>query len=289
MKTVTDNQTLYHLIRDYMQAMGTSRTTIVALQSYIDAVRRLDCNESDFKPLMLELNQVIKSAEPKIVSLTHLIEEFEAEMETHSMGSLDQIKERTAELLTQKLKRFETDTLKLTRHCADRIETGDFIIASSPTAYICDAFAVAHKELSRSFRVLALKQDFLRTRELVKTLEHHQIPYELIPQYNLSHYLGQTTKLFISAVSVTTDQKAVTGLGTANVVSICHAHNVPVYLFVESLKFSHTPLSDQHIYREETETKESNITFHMTTYSNDFVGMHRVDHLITENGEKPQQ
>jgi hypothetical protein len=65
--------------------------------------------------------------------------------------------------------------------------------------------------------VLALKQDFIRTKELVNDLARHGVDHLLIPEYNLSHYLKSATKLFIGAVSVSADNQAVTGVGTANV------------------------------------------------------------------------
>lgn len=278
-------QSLYHLMRDYMAVMGTSRTTVIALQAYINAIQRVDCEDKELKPLILSLNRVINHAEPKNVSLWHLIREFETEMAPHFNTPKDQLKNRAVDILTRKLKRFETDTRNLTERCAECIHSGDFIIVSSPTGYIRNALILAHAHLERSFRILVLKQDLPRTRDIVEALDHHEIPYELIPQYNLSHYLASATKLFISAVSVTSDNKAITGLGTAGAVSICHAHQVPVYMFVESLKFSQTPLSGQHIYKTEKKHVESEVVFHVTTFSNDFVDLNQVDHMITEKGE----
>ncbi|RJP77871.1 MAG: hypothetical protein C4522_14345 [Desulfobacteraceae bacterium] len=286
MKTTEKNQILYHLIRDYMYTMGTSRTTIVALKSYIDAIQRLNCTEQELKGLVLELNEVLKKTEPKIVSLAHLIEVFEEEMKQHWDSGMEAFKSRATAYLEQQLKRFEADTKSVTAQCAERIEPGDFIITSSPTEYLSKAFILAHTALKKQFKVLVLKQDYLRTRDMVNTLENHGIEYVLIPQYNLSHFLGKANKLFIGAVSISTDQKAVTGFGTANVVSICHTHNVPVYLFIETLKFSHTPLQDQHIYMEKKDIIESDTIFHMTSFSNDFVDLNLINHLVTEKGER---
>jgi translation initiation factor eIF-2B subunit alpha len=46
------HQALYNLIRAYMHAVGTSRTTVVALKSYIDAVQRLNCAIADIRPML---------------------------------------------------------------------------------------------------------------------------------------------------------------------------------------------------------------------------------------------
>ncbi|RJQ86382.1 MAG: hypothetical protein C4519_02050 [Desulfobacteraceae bacterium] len=279
------HQTLYPLVRDYMNAMGTSRTTLVAIKSYIDAVQRLKCTPAEFKPLLLELNAVIRSTEPTVVPLVHIIEEFEAEMQPFFDKGLDAAKAKATEILGSKLKRFEADTQQLTQCCTDFIEQGDFIVVHSPTGYIRNAFVRAHTELKKAFQVLILKQDFHRTKDLVSTLGEHKVKYLLIPEHNLSHYLEQADKLFISAVTITADGKAVTGPGTANVVSICHAYKVPVYLFAESIKFSHRSLPDQCIHKEECYRVEGDYYFQITAFSHDFVDLKMVDHLVTEKGE----
>lgn len=279
------HQTLYPLVRDYMNALGTSRTTLVALKSYMEAVRRLKCPDEQFRASLMELNAVIRQTEPKVVPLVHLIEEFEDELRASSEQNLESAKNVVVQILESKLQRFEADTLKLSEQCMARIEPNDFIIVHSPTAYIRDAFVLAHTQLKRSFKVLVLKQDFLRTKDLVNAFDAHHVDYLLIPEHNLSHYLEQTNKCFISAVTITADGKAVTGPGTANVVSICHAYGVPVFLFAESLKFSHRLLPEQRIHKKESDTVEGDYRFQLTAFSHDFVDLKLVDHLYTENGK----
>jgi translation initiation factor 2B subunit (eIF-2B alpha/beta/delta family) len=281
------NRTLYDLIRAYLHSLGTSRTTVVALKSYIDAVGRLKCTSADFRPMLARLNTVIKNTEPKVIPLVHLIEAFEAEMESFRESSLELEKKRAVDVLTQKLEHFETATATVTANCMNCIAPDDFIIVHSTTAYIRNALVRAHRELQRTFKVLALKQDFIRTKELVNDLAHYRVDHLLIPEYNLSHYLKSATKLFIGAVSVSSDNQAVTGVGTANVVSLCHWYHVPVYLFVESIKFAHKGLADQHIYDELQDRTEADFTFHLTTFSHDFVNLAMIDHLVTETGEIP--
>ena len=285
MKAKTSH-TLYHLIRDYMDALGTSRTTVVALRSYIDAVQRLKCTDAGFGAMLENLNTVIKNTEPKVIPLVHLIEAFESEVQAASGLPLAAAKEKAVAILTQKLEGFEADTAKVTENCINCIAPDDFIIAHSTTAYIRNALIRAHGTLKRPFKVLVLKQDFIRTKELVHDLEQHRVEHIVIPEYNLSHYLKTAGKLFIGAVSVTSDNQAVTGIGTANIVSLCHWYHVPVYLFVETLKFAHRTLPDQNIFNEEQERIEADFTFRMKTFSHDFVDLAMVDHVITEAGEK---
>lgn len=284
--TAADHDNLYELVRSYMDALGTSRTTLVALQSYQAAVAKLKCSADAFEPLIKELNRVVMSTEPKVIPLLHLLDEFETEMEPFFRLPLKEAKQHAVAILNRKLERFEKDTLQLTLRCMDCIEPNDFIAVHSATAYIRNALVRAHKELRRPFKVLALKQDFQRAKELAFDLENHGLEHILIPETNLSHYLSSVNKLFVGAVSITSDNHAVTGIGTANVVSLCHSSGVSVYLFAETLKFANLPLQEQHIHQEREERVESSFTFRMTTFSHDVVPLRMIDRLVTETGEK---
>jgi translation initiation factor eIF-2B subunit alpha len=284
MKTAS-NESLYRLILENMRILGASRTTLVALDAYVDAVRRLNCRQDAFTPALHALNAVIRGTEPKLTPLVHLIDEFEAEMLPFQAGSLEALKKEAIRLLEQKHERFEAATGRVTEQCMDRIATNDFIIAHAPTGYLRNAFVRAFKELKQRFDVLILKNDFYRTKELINALEAHRVPYLVIPEYNLSHFLDRTNKLFIAAVSVTSDGRAVTGIGTANVVGLCRWHRVPVYLFAERLKFTHLPLPEQRIHVAQEDRLESGFTFRMTTFSHDIISLGMIDHLVTEDGE----
>lgn len=286
MTTITDHSVLYRLIRDYMHAMGASRTTLVALQSYMDSIRRLRCTEAEFKPALFELDEVICNTEPKVIPLVHLIREFEAEMQPHFDSGLDHAKAAATRILAGKIEQFEDVTERLTAHCVERIADGDFIVTHSPTGYIRDALVRAHGDLGRRFKVLVLKQESLRSKQLVEALEQRQVEHLVIPEQHLSHYLEVVNKLFIGAVSVSADRKAITGIGTANAVGVCYAHRIPVYLFLETIKFAHTPLPNQRIYREQQATVEADFTFRMTTFSHDFVDLAMIGHVVTEEGEQ---
>ena len=280
-----DNQNLYDLIRSYMAEMGTSRTTEVALKSYIDAVGRLKCDAADFKPMLTRLNEVIKNTEPRVIPLVHLVETFEAEMAAGSDLPLETGKQQAMDLLNRIRDQFQEATARVTANCMACIAPGDLIIAHLLPAYIREALVRARTEQERSFRVLVVKQDFVRTRELIDALQAHHIDHLLIPEYNLSHYLKGPAKFFTGAVSVTPDNQAVTPVGTANMVGLCHWYRVPVYLFVESIKFAHKPLADQRIYSEAQVKTEADVTFHMATFSHDFIDLAMIDHIVTEKGE----
>jgi translation initiation factor 2B subunit (eIF-2B alpha/beta/delta family) len=147
----------------------------------------------------------------------------------------------------------------------------------------------AKEVLKKNFKLIILKQDFVKTKLLVRTLSKAKIDLLVVPEYSLSHYIEKANKLFIGAVSITPDAKVVAAIGTANIVGLCHLNKVPVYLFANSLKFSFHPSSSQRIHTKTVSTSQDDVKYMLTTHSHDIVDLKLVDHLVTEDGkiEKP--
>ena len=281
-----EKEILYKLIRDHEEIMGVSRTTVVALHSYRDALQKLkDSDTGTFKDSVLELNAVIKNTEPKIIPLIHLIEEFETELQIHSAAPYAQIRDHALRILSQKISRYEKCMQGVIDHGLRVVAENDFIIVQSPSFAIQSILKRAHSELNKQFKVLILDQDFIRIKQLIKELSRIGVSLMVVPEYNLSHFLKTATKLLIGAVSITPDQQVITTVGTANAVGLCHLNRIPIYLLANSLKFAHRKVFEQHIYSEESQRSRDNLTFRHATYSHDLVDLRLIDHVITEQGE----
>ena len=278
-------ESLYQLFRDHEEVMGTSRTTIVALQSIHDSIQRLRCPPHALENLVLELDDVIKNTQPKIIPLVHLIEAFESEMRPHFGKPLDEAKACALAILDQKLALFQSAIERLVDHGRRLIEDGDVIIAHSPSLAVRNALASAHTDLHRRFRVIVLEQHFIRIKQLIRDLTANGIEHLVIPEYNLSHFLEIANKLFLGATSVTPDRKVITTVGSANIAGLCHLNRIPVYLLINSLKFAHQSVAGQKIFKADQKQAKENLTYMQTTFSHDMVDFDLIDHVITEEGK----
>ena len=283
-----ERQNLYKLFRDHEDVMGSSRTTLVALESLINAIKRLKCVDDAFEGLLMELGDVIKNTEPKIVPLIHLIEDFEVEMKSHFGKKFEKIRGLALKLLTEKMTRFQLNMEKVSENGTKHVNDNDFIIVHSPSMVVKNALIVAHADLHKKFQVLILKQDFIKTKQLMSDFSKAGLDHIVIPEYNLSQYLERANKLFIGAMSVTADKKVIAAVGTAGIVSLCHLNEIPVYLLINSLKFAHQILLEQHIHKKEEIIQEDDFIYRLTTHSHDKIDLTLIDHLITEVGEIPQ-
>jgi translation initiation factor eIF-2B subunit alpha len=278
-------ESLYQLFRDHEAVMGTSRTTVVALQSLRDSIQRLRCPPHDFENLLLELGSVIKNTQPKIIPLVHLIEAFETEMRPHFGKPLSEAKACALAILDQKLALFNFSNDQLVDFGRRLIKDGDVIIAHSPSLAVRGALVSARTDLHRQFRVIVLEQHFIRIRQLIRDLAANGIEHLVIPEYNLSHFLNTASKLLLGAISVTADRKVIATIGSANIVGLCHLNGIPVYLLVNSLKFAHKGAAGQKIYKSDRQQSRESLTYMQTTFSHDLVDFNLIDHVITEEGE----
>jgi translation initiation factor 2B subunit (eIF-2B alpha/beta/delta family) len=277
-------ESLYQLFRDHEEVMGTSRTTIVALQSIHDSIQRLKCPPHALENLVLELDDVIKNTQPKIIPLVHLIEAFESEMRPHFGKPLDAAKACALAILDQKLALFQSAIERLVDHGRRLIEDGDVIIAHSPSLVIRNALTSAHTDLQRKFRVIVLEQHFIRIKQLIRDLAASGVEHMVIPEYNLSHFMEIANKLFLGATSVTPDRKVITTVGSANIAGLCHLNGIPVYLLINSLKFAHQSVAGQKIFKADQKQDKENLIYTQTTFSHDMVDFDLIDHVITEEG-----
>lgn len=279
-----DRDNLFRLFRDHGDVLGTSGTALVALESFIASVRQVRCRADQLQALVGELTTAIKATEPRITPLIHLVEEFEAEMQGGYSDDLQATKTRLVASLQGKIEKQKALLRRVVEHGRRCVTDGDVVIVYSTSAAVRDILLEANRE-GKKIRVLILKQDFTKTRKLIWSVSGADIAHQVIPEYNLSNFVAGANKLFLGAISVTPDQKAVCPLGTTEVVSLCHVHKIPVYLFADSLKFSHRDSCEQHIHEKRQDLSHDDVSYSLTIHSHCLVDLDLIDHLVTEDGD----
>ncbi len=283
-----DKEILFKLFRDHEDVLGSSRIAMLALQAFINSIQALRCDATDLRDLFTELCEAIKHTEPRIVPLIHLIKPFETEMQTQYGDDLEKTKNEAIRILTAKLDLLKSKVGKVIEHGVGLIKDGDTIIVHTASSDVTQLLAMAREVFHKNFKVIILKQDFVKTKLLIKTLAKAEVELQVVPEYSLSHYIEQANKLFIGAVSITPDAKVITAIGTSNIVSLCHLNKIPVYLFASSLKFSHHSSSHQKVHTKRVAKFHDDVAYTLTTHSHDIVSLKLIDYLITEDGEVDQ-
>jgi translation initiation factor 2B subunit (eIF-2B alpha/beta/delta family) len=166
----------------------------------------------------------------------------------------------------------------------DHITDGDFIVLHAVEEPV-ELLLPEAKKMGKEFEVLILRQEPVKTDRVIKIMEKNRIKFTVIPEWDLIHYFNKVTKLFIGAYAITADGKFVSDSGTSTIVSECHIHNLPIYLFAPILEITSTISNDQNIYLKKEPKYASAIDYTLISHSNDIVSLDLIEHIITDRGE----
>ena len=282
-----DQIVLDSLFRDIVKFYSSSQTSVVTLQAIIEAVRDLECDESTYGVQIKDVCSIIANSQPRMFPIDNLIILFEKEMESKDYfrdKDFATMKTATIEILKDLIKRLEYDMSILANEGLEHIEDGDFIILHAVEEPV-ELLLPEAKRMGKEFKVLILRQDEVKTQQVIQIMEQNGIEYTVIPEWDLIHFFDRVNKLFIGAYAVTTDGKFVSDSGTSNIVSECHIHNLPVYLFSPVLEITPTISENQNIYLKEESQNIGQLDYTLISHSSDIVSLDLVDHLITDKGE----
>lgn len=282
-----DQIVLDSLFRDIVKFYSSSQTSVVTLQAIIEAVRDLECDESTYGVQIKDVCSIIANSQPRMFPIDNLIILFEKEMESKDYfrdKDFATMKTATIEILEDLIKRLEYDMSILANEGLEHIEDGDFIILHAVEEPV-ELLLPEAKRMGKEFKVLILRQDEVKTQQVIQIMEQNGIEYTVIPEWDLIHFFDQVNKLFIGAYAVTTDGKFISDSGTSNIVSECHIHNLPVYLFSPVLEITPTISENQNIYLKEESQNIGQLDYTLISHSSDIVSLDLVDHLITDKGE----
>lgn len=279
---------LHRLVREHEDVLGSSLATLLSLRAFMAAIEELQCPSDQVKSQYMELTGAIKATQPKIIPLIHLIEEFESEMEPHFDADPDEVRPKALEILLAKHDKLQTKSGKIIELGLSCVESGDTIVVHTANVNVINIITLSHKVMEKSINVIVLQQDLAKTKRMISQLRQSDVPLQAIPEYSLSHQIGKADKMFCAALSVTSDRQVVTTIGTANIASMCHFHNIPVYLFANTLKFAHGLSEEQRIHQETITQADDAEAYELITYSHDVMDLKMVDFLVTEDGVFPK-
>jgi translation initiation factor 2B subunit (eIF-2B alpha/beta/delta family) len=286
MSTV-DQKILDSLFRDIVKFYSSSKTSIITLRALINAITLLECKDAMFRVQVMEVCKTITNSQPRMFPIDNLIILLEHELEKNIFFEDKDIsikKSATIEILEDLIIRLNYDMKELANQGLDHITDGDFIVLHAAEEPV-ELLLPEAKNMGKEFEVLILRQEPVKTNRVIKIMEHNQIKFTVIPEWDLVHHFHKVTKLFIGAYAITADGKFVSDSGTSNIVSECHIHKLPIYLFAPILEITPTISGDQNIYLKEEPQYSSGVDYTLVSHSCDIVNLELVNHIITDQGE----
>jgi len=282
-----DQRVLDTLFRDIVKFYSSSQTSLITLRAITDAIKDLKCDSDMFDAQLKEVCSIITNSQPRMFPIDNLIILFEKELDKQEYfkdKDIDTKKTATIQIIDDLIKRLEYDMSLLAKQGLNYIEDGDFIILHAVEEPV-ELLLPEAKRMGKEFEVLILRQDAIKTKQVIKIMEQNSIKYTVIPEWDLIHYFDKVNKLFIGAYAITADGKFVSDSGTSNIVSECHIHNLPTYLFAPILEITSTFSRNQNIYLKEESENVGGLDYTLISHSSDIVSLDLVDHIITDKGE----
>ena len=282
-----DQMVLDTLFRDIVKFYSSSQTSLITLRAITDAIKDLKCDSDMFDAQLKEVCSIITNSQPRMFPIDNLIILFEKELDKQEYfkdKDIDTKKTATIQIIDDLIKRLEYDMSLLAKQGLNYIEDGDFIILHAVEEPV-ELLMPEAKRMGKEFEVLILRQDAIKTKQVIKIMEQNSIKYTVIPEWDLIHYFDKVNKLFIGAYAITADGKFVSDSGTSNIVSECHIHNLSTYLFAPILEITSTFSRNQNIYLKEESENVSGLDYTLISHSSDIVSLDLVDHIITDKGE----
>ncbi|MCS5589090.1 MAG: translation initiation factor eIF-2B [Candidatus Thioglobus sp.] len=281
-----DQLVLDALFRDIVKFYSSSQTSIITLNAITAAITELECPTEDFKMELTTVCDIIKNSQPRMFPIDNLIILLEKELQEKDYFSdkdIDARKTAVTKIIESLEERLNDDMNELANQGVKHIEDGDHIILHSVEEG-AELLLPEAKRMGKNFEVLILRQDLVKTKQVINILDTAGIKYTVVPEWDLIHFFDKVNKLFIGAYALTVDGKFVSDSGTSNIVSECHVHKLPVYLFAPTLEITNTFSRDQNIYLKDESVSESGSDYNLISHSSDIVSLDLVDHIITEHG-----
>jgi len=281
-----DQLVLDALFRDIVKFYSSSQTSIITLNAITAAITELECPTEDFKMELTTVCDIIKNSQPRMFPIDNLIILLEKELQEKDYFSdkdIDARKTAVTKIIESLEERLNDDMNELANQGVKHIEDGDHIILHSVEEG-AELLLPEAKRMGKNFEVLILRQDLVKTKQVINILDTAGIKYTVVPEWDLIHFFDKVNKLFIGAYALTVDGKFVSDSGTSNIVSECHIHKLPIYLFSPTLEITNTFSRDQNIYLKDESVSESGSDYNLISHSSDIVSLDLVDHIITEKG-----
>lgn len=289
MSTV-DQKILDGLFRDIVKFRSSSQTSLVTLHAIIKSVESLECDDDMFPAQIKEVCSIITNSQPRMFPIDNLIFLLEKELKKNDYfreKGLTVMKSATIEIIEDLIERLKFDLRELANQGREHIDDGDFIVLHAVEEPV-ELLLPEARKMGKEFEVLILRQESVKTDRIIKIMERNNIKFTVIPEWDLIHHFDKVTKLFIGAYAITSDGKFVSDSGTSNIVSECHIHQLPIYLFSPILEITSTISDDQNIFLKEEPKYASGTDYTLISHSCDLVSLDLVDHIITDKGEIKQ-
>lgn len=280
-------QLLSQLLRTVEVDCGTSDMATMVFRSLKDSIEHLKTKDNlvfykQFKTLV----QNIHETEPKYAILnyysTKLLSEFDSIKKdktiNYSQWAVEQMDLIEVEM---------NENRKAIIHHSEKINLNKKTVLLHDHSHTVHQVLCHQKSMGRKFKVIIAEQEYEKTHENIEVLHEAGIPFQVVPDYMISHIHESVDMVFFGALTLKDSMHFVMDPGAYGVISQFKSLGVPIYVFIKATKFSYwasKPRGEIYFKKHRRTHCNKPIEYDRLKYSHDRVPVELFHKIITNEG-----
>lgn len=278
------------LLRELEAEVGTNMVAGFVFDALIDAIESY--RTKDFGGFCVDfenLYETFSNTEPKFGIINHnfarLLEELKELLDKDEIQQ-----EGWKKIVIQKIKALIKDSkkeLKMLVKYSEELDVENKTILIHDHSHTVQDVLCHYKKMGKHFRVVIAEQDFDKTHDNIERMHGAKIPFQVIPAYMLSHVHDRIDMAFFGALTLKDTIDFVMDPGTHGIISEFHVIGVPIYMFINTDKFSlwkSRPRGEIFVHEHKRKHINKPIEYDRIKYSHDRVPANLFSKIVTNEG-----
>ncbi len=277
------------LLRDLEAEIGTRDVAELFFNAFIGSINSFKVeNFEEFLLAFEELMKILCCTEPRFGILNYHFENLKCIFSKlkFKKGVSSNWKKRIIKEVKNVIKDIRNHSSELLMYAEKLDVEGKTILIHDHSHTVQDVLC-HYKSMGKKFRVVIAEQDFDKTHDNIERLYNAKIPFQVVPSYMLSHIHDRIDMLFFGSLTLKNTMNFVMSPGTHGVISEFHFAKIPIYLFIDTDKFSlwnSKKRGDIFIYEHKRQHHRKQIEYERIKYSHDRVPAQLFTKIITNEG-----
>ncbi len=277
---------LSQLLRELEEDIGSSDVFYLVIKSLQDAVRRLKVkNEADLIGQFEKLLDVICHTSPKFGIVDYYFRNLAHDLK-HTIDIHGNVREFILEKLDEIRENAQEQRSKIL-HNAEKINVKKKTILLHDHSHTVHAVLRHLTKKKEKFSVIVGEQDYHKTHDNIEMLHEEKIPFQVIPDYMVSHIGENVDMVFFGALTLKDSMHFVMEPGAYSVISQFNMMGIPIYAFLNTTKFSlwkSKPRGEIFVHQHKRAHHSKPIEYDRLKYSHDRVPVKYFHRIVTNEG-----
>lgn len=278
---------LSSLLRSIEVDCGTSDMALMVFYSLQDAIGHLKTKDNkEFYNEFKNLVKAIHQTEPKYAIInyytTDLLDKFSKIKDQEGVDYKKWAQEEVANIEKEMIHKTESII-----HYSEKINLQNKTILLHDHSHTVHKVLCHQKKMGRQFKVIIAEQEYEKTHENIEILHEAGIPFQVVPDYMISHIHESVDMVFLGALTLKDSMHFVMDPGSYGVISQFKSLQVPIYVFIKTTKFSYwksKPRGEIYFQKHTRKHLSKEIEYDRLKYSHDRVPLDLFYSIVTNEG-----